>query len=206
MAFLIFNDATTRKTRVGSIDIDVTVTDNHSLKSIVTNHPVEDGSNLSDHVYNEPDSYSMQGMITNTPLRGPGLLGFGGTTDSVQTVFDALRKLRDDKIPFTVITSLRRYENMVFSDINIPRDSQTGQTLRFSATMIQIVTVSVETTTLSELGLSEGLKDSGTPTRDRGKQVTSPATTKQTENASLLYKAGKGTVNYFNINTELFGQ
>src|SRR6185436_16259045 len=59
-----------------AIVFDIVESETHTSKSTVTDHPVELGSNVSDHIRNDPDRISIKGTVTNTPL----LLGDNGST------------------------------------------------------------------------------------------------------------------------------
>ena len=54
--------------KVGSIDLDVTIREEHRFSSRVTNYPIEDGTIISDHIINEPDVIVLVGLVTDTPL------------------------------------------------------------------------------------------------------------------------------------------
>lgn len=54
-----------------SIAVDATLRQQHSAPSTVTDHPVETGSNISDHIRPEPDTLTLEGIISNTPIRWP---------------------------------------------------------------------------------------------------------------------------------------
>lgn len=53
---------------VGSISFDLLISENLTLESEVTNHPIETGANVSDHVRNLPRKGSLVGLVTNHPL------------------------------------------------------------------------------------------------------------------------------------------
>ena len=55
-------------TMIGDIAIDCTVTERHTSTATVTEHPVESGSNITDHIRPEPVQLSVNGIITNTPI------------------------------------------------------------------------------------------------------------------------------------------
>ena len=55
-----------------------------------------------------------------------------------QKAFEYLQELRDLRIPFTVVTSLKKYESMVLTNISVPQTAKDGKSLRFSATLEQI--------------------------------------------------------------------
>lgn len=50
------------------IEFDCTLTEKHESSAKATEHPVEEGANVTDHVRPELDTVSLEGVITNTPL------------------------------------------------------------------------------------------------------------------------------------------
>lgn len=59
---------------VGSIKLDLILDESHSLESVVTEHPVENGSVISDHIKQMPRKGSLVGFVTNHPLRNAPVL------------------------------------------------------------------------------------------------------------------------------------
>lgn len=55
---------------VDSIQFDLIVSEDHSIESTVTEHPVENGATVNDHVRNLPRKGSLTGLVTNYPLKG----------------------------------------------------------------------------------------------------------------------------------------
>lgn len=56
---------------VGSIKFDLEISENHSIEAQVSEHPIEDGSVVSDHVRILPRKGSIVGLVTNHPLVSP---------------------------------------------------------------------------------------------------------------------------------------
>lgn len=56
---------------IGTIWIDVSIRETHSLSAEVTEHPVEDGVNITDHVRPQPRVIQLEGMVTNHPTELP---------------------------------------------------------------------------------------------------------------------------------------
>jgi hypothetical protein len=54
-----------------SIHVDATIRESHNTSSQVTEHPVEQGANVSDHVRPELEKLTLEVFITNTPIRLP---------------------------------------------------------------------------------------------------------------------------------------
>ena len=54
------------------IAVDATIEETHVNAALVTEHAVEEDTNISDNVRPENDRYTVRAMITNTPIRQPG--------------------------------------------------------------------------------------------------------------------------------------
>jgi hypothetical protein len=54
---------------VDSITFDLVLDEQHSIESEVTSHPVEDGSQVNDHIHQLPRKGSLTGFVTNHPLK-----------------------------------------------------------------------------------------------------------------------------------------
>lgn len=56
---------------IGTIWIDVSLSETHTLTAEVSEHPVEDGSNISDNVRPAPRTVQLEGLVTNHPTELP---------------------------------------------------------------------------------------------------------------------------------------
>lgn len=50
---------------------DVSVRESHGLSADVTEHPVEEGADITDHIRAKPRTFSIEGLISNTPIEVP---------------------------------------------------------------------------------------------------------------------------------------
>ena len=57
---------------IGDIWIDVSVREGHDLSAEVTEHPVESGASVADHIRPLPPIIEIEGMVTNHPIELPG--------------------------------------------------------------------------------------------------------------------------------------
>jgi len=57
--------------QIGHVAVDASFHEIHEMSGETTDHPVEDGSNISDHVILNPRVFSMEGVVTNQPLSVP---------------------------------------------------------------------------------------------------------------------------------------
>lgn len=135
--------------------IDATITQNHTLPSEVTSHPVQEGSDVTDHVRNLPVSFDCECIVSNTPI-GPvaALRGFsqsvgglvGGEALPSDDVYVHLLGVREAREPIVVDTPLQRYSDMILTNLTVPIESKTGDAIKFTATFTQLRLVSVDRT------------------------------------------------------------
>lgn len=130
------------KSRVASVELDVTIREDHSYNSRVTTYPVEDGFVLSDHIINDPIRLVLEGIVTDTPI---GII-FGSTRSIA--AFNQLIEIYRRRELVTVITGLKQYPKMAITSLNVPRDIRTGQSLTFS---IELQEVILDTSVRSEI-------------------------------------------------------
>lgn len=172
--------------KIDTIELDAAISESHTGEVEVTEHPVEQGANVSDHARRKPETLSIEGVVSNTPIsrkqnkRAIQSQGKQFTTtaeaDTVQgqpgmaeSAYTKLLFLKDNAKLITVVTKLRTYSNMVLKHLNVPRDARTGEVLRFTAQFLEIKIVQNRTVVLPvELPAAK-------PKSNRGKQVAKPA-------------------------------
>jgi len=97
---------------------DVSLTESHERKSETTRFPVEEGSDLSDHVRNLNIIISISGVVSDTPIGEMELLREldGGAAQRPSDEARArLIALRDERRNTTIVTSAGVYENVVMT-------------------------------------------------------------------------------------------
>ena len=113
------------RSNVQGIFLDVTVSEDHHYVSRVTQFPIENGRIITDHVINEPETLSLTGIVSDSPLAI--LSSFNRSTDA----FNRLIRIHELKERITVVTGIKVYENMIMTSLNVPRNVETGQSLSF---------------------------------------------------------------------------
>jgi hypothetical protein len=142
---LIFGGKT--RATVGVVQFDASVSEVHTDEMEITDHPVEEGSDISDHIRKMPITLEMNGVITNNPIvflasaraKSPVTTDTGNTSDRVGTGYDKLRELQETGERIDVATSLRDYSNMVIQSLSISRDVSTGNILDATLTLREII-------------------------------------------------------------------
>jgi hypothetical protein len=245
---------------INGIWIDVSLRETHGISAELTQHAVEEGADITDHVRAMPTRLTLEGVVSNQPIELPGShataiagalgtsviaseLGFmvlsntyydwgtkklelvgpqnaappyignipiignvaslldafapgwkpnkkvymivpdrapvpAGQARSVSLTFDrpfnrveqvetALRNTINARAPVTIVTALRKYDNVVLSDLSIERNSGTGSGLHFGCTGQVIRTVASELATDPDPAQTRAQKP-----KDKGSQNT----------------------------------
>ena len=136
------------------------ISEKHSLKFRVSDHPLQDGSTISEHVHQEMREVNIEGMFTNHPMRKLDEVNEVkfkdeyATSDVKPTVsntalanFEKLKLLAKQRKPVRLVCSLEIYPKMVITGIDYDRDSKSGSSIRFTMTLRELKTVSLKATT-----------------------------------------------------------
>jgi hypothetical protein len=140
------------RAKIGSIELDASISESHVATVDVTEHPVEEGSNIVDHARPKPLVLTIEGLVSNTPMpfggehtetsRGVDFKSNGkGDFERAGKAFADLIALKDSAKQLTVVTALKTYEGMMIRSLTVPRDARIGQALRFTCELIQVRTV-----------------------------------------------------------------
>jgi hypothetical protein len=147
--------------QVDTVQVDACSDESHQLNNTITDHPVEEGFNVTDHSRPDPDVVTLRCFVSNTPLSAQqatravqeGSVRFdttstagvtiGNQTGRGQEAFARLKKLRDGGTLIKVITTLRTYESsategMAIQSLSISRTAKNYDGLEFSVTLKQV--------------------------------------------------------------------
>jgi hypothetical protein len=184
------------------LQLDACLSQSHKYQNKVTSYPVETGLDIADHIRQEPEQITIEGIVTNSPVSFfPLLTDFktvvNGGKDRVMTAYETLllvagRKLvkvpdlKGEKINTTIETkpklidisaNLRVFNDMVIEDLDFDFDNKTGDSLPFKATAKRIRKATTQQSTINytsgSLYGSGGTPDQ-TDTADKGQQQTKP--------------------------------
>ena len=161
----------------GNIELDAALDENHEWSAEATSNPVEVGAPVTDHVIDESDKLKIKGFVTDTPLTASQSLT---QISRSQDVFDLLYELIKLKEPMTVYTKHKVYDEMVLTNVTIPRTAGVGEAIEFSAEFINIRKVATQMVDVPD-GISQkkdakagGANGSAAkkaePTKDAGKK------------------------------------
>lgn len=163
---------------LGPQRLDVVVRERHESDLLITRNPVEFGADVSDHAIIEPKRLTLDAVAGSRP----------GTPATIQAAWQTIKRLQESRQPFTIVTALDVYRNMLVERLTVDRDKTYGRVLFFRAELREVIIVDTESdpgssggTTQSGLrsgSLQEGAaRDRGSPTTQRGNTATRPAPT-----------------------------
>jgi len=168
---------------IGAITLDATLQEVHSRTADITDHPVEGGGTIQDHITNAPKRVEMTGFVTNTPVT---ILGIGSSADRVQSAFDELERIFDSREPFTVVSGYKVYENMAFESLDMPRRREGA--IRFTARLKQLTITQSETVSIPGDTVAEDAQDVASSEVDAGRQQGRTANESEEQQGSLLFQ------------------
>ena len=149
MSVIIFSPA------IGTVKINIFIDENHESNMIITEHPVESGANIQDHAIIKPK------MLTVT-----------FAAEKAAETYESLLILQATRQPFTIITGLREYQNMLIRSFKVMRDKRTALILKGTAILQEINMVSSSSVRLAKIPGAQELKNSAndraTDTAERG--------------------------------------
>ena len=185
----------TTQTRIGELFIDGTHMETIDYSSEITNHPVEGGYSIADHIYRNPLKVKIEGSITDASVDIVGtakdfvnlfdgnLLNnvidkFRGKGSKSTAAYELLKDMHVNKAVFTVVNYLDTFDNMVIETLTFPRDNTIGNRLFFEATLKQITLATVRTVNISNN--PRGVRDVISNKLETGRQQTKVPSTLET--------------------------
>ena len=169
LANLIFS----KENKLATVELDIVVSEGVTTSSTITENPVEQGADVTDHIITNAMTFSMTGMVSDTPVK---FLGgkLGGNANDVlglerptTKAWDALLELQATKEPFTLITGLKEYDNVFIESLTTIQDKDTSQILNFTANMKEIIMVGTQEITDVQFD-EQNISDSMVATKSEG--------------------------------------
>lgn len=133
MQFIRPNTGSKLTTEAGEdLVFDLNVAEKYDHSARVTDHPVEQGVAISDHIRIEPERFSVTAMFTDSPLHETGFVGRS------RDKYDGLVRAMKRRELLTVVTNLRVIENMAITNISVPRLARTANHLYIDISMREV--------------------------------------------------------------------
>ena len=133
----------------------------HKLSFRVSDHPLQNGSTVSDHVHKELREVQIECMFSNHPMRPLAETNEVKFKDEYATTevkpsvsntalanFEKVKQLANKREPVRLVCSLEIYPKMVITNIEYERNEKSGSSIRFTMTLREIEIVSLKTVTM----------------------------------------------------------
>jgi hypothetical protein len=151
----------------GSPDIvaQVTIEEQHQDDVQITDHPVEQGANITDHAFELPATLTVRYGWSDSPsannLLGAATNSVAGTKAAVQSlvtgnqvgqsrdIYEKLLKLKKSRVPFTVYTGKRKYKDMLIRSISVVTDHDHEHSFIATVGLRQVLLATVSVSSVS---------------------------------------------------------
>lgn len=142
----VVNGAFVASGTTGVIAADAVLTERHQDVSVITEHPVEQGSVISDHIYALPARLEL--LYTWSPASK-----FNTSQDPsfLNSLYSTLLTLKANGTLFRVVTGKRTYENMSIEAIAETTDKETENVLTLTLELKEILMAVTSQTTISAM-------------------------------------------------------
>lgn len=115
---------------------DVTIEEKHKDETIITSHPVDQGSPMNDHAYNEPPDLNVK-------------IGWSGPALELSAIYQGLLTLKENFVRLIVMTGKRLYTDMLIKSISVTTDLQTENALVLEINFKKVFIVKTAETTVA---------------------------------------------------------
>lgn len=198
---------------IGQMTAQVTIRETHTDELEITDHPIEVGSVISDHAFMRPCELVVECGWSNSPtdygilsgLLAPVLgtvqslasLIAGGGVSQVKAVYDQFLAMQSQRVPFSVQTGKRIYDNMLVKSLRVVTDKTSENSLMVTAVLRQVILVSTQVVSVGAAQADQANPSSTTPTVQQGN--VSLNSTSPTYNAAAGDAASTGSATPFAV-------
>jgi len=145
---------------IDGYEIDVFVREEPAFSNEITEHQVESGSDIADHVRAKPTTLTVEGIVSDTPI-GDLADRRASSVPPSQEAYERLQDINKARQPVTVVTSLSTYTDMVIETLTPPRDRRTGKALRFTCVFKQVRVAEVDKAARIDLPIAKSKVNRG---------------------------------------------
>lgn len=185
---------------IGNVILDATLSELHRKTNRPTDHPIEEGANVTDHIQQQPEELELTGLVSDFPVYW--LAGFTAPSPLTDEVTRGLKnrakkahvelaRIMDSGELVDVVTTFRAYYDMAITSLTVPKDAGSGNEARVSISLRQIVKVETK-----EVAAPVPESSAAAPPVDTGKKTPKEAPEETEQKSSFLgsaFSAATGT-------------
>lgn len=150
----LFAIGKTDKNGVGEIEFDLMPKESHGLDFDISEHPVDNGSTITDHIRMKPRECSVTGMFTCHPIKAYSkdkvTIDDGAeemSENRALTLYKELETLCKAMNKVRLVTDIMTYPTMLIKSLKTDRDRSSGEAITFSMTLREYMGVDMQKTT-----------------------------------------------------------
>lgn len=191
------------KRGIGPFSAQVTLREVHTDELEITDQPVEQGSQITDHSFMRPAELLIECAWSNSPqnsgffaglagavtgtIEGVNAILTGNSLDQVRDVYQKMLALQRSRQRFDVFTGKRVYQDMLIKSLITETDKETENLLKLTVQLRQIIIAQVQVVTIAAPVSEQTFPQSTSPLIDKGvKQLQSGARLNLTEAINSL--------------------
>lgn len=125
---------------LGGVFVDVVISEQATASMEIPDHPIERGAKVSDHAWRVPTKLTMNCAAAANPV----------------LVYQALFEVMKLAEPFDVVTGFAIFENMLIESLAPTRECDSGQILKFEATLKEVIIVDTQVSASANGGDERG--------------------------------------------------
>jgi hypothetical protein len=185
---------------IGTYIVDAFLAEHYQFSNSVTDIPVEEGSNIADHIVEDQDVLSVEAFIGNTAFEvitkdgnAVSNLQVPDRMARVRQAYQELKKMTKEKKTLDVVLGLETFTGMVITSFTIDREAETGANLPFSMEFKKLKIVHLDTTKINASNKKTGPSGDQTGgTTDTGRAGTEKPDNSQAKEEWRMQIRGKG--------------
>jgi hypothetical protein len=137
---------------------------------VITDHPVEEGSSISDHAYKLPSEITLTYVWSDG-----GKQNAGQDPGFLRSIYSQILQLQIDKNPFEIYTGKRAYKNMLLQSLRCPTDQKTNFVLYVQMHCREVLMASTQTVSVTSDASKHLIPAKTAPVVNQGNTNLQPA-------------------------------
>jgi len=165
----------------GVLEFDLLLSESHNFQSTVTQHPIENGREVTDHIKNHLRTGSLTGLVSAYSIKLRTFTSLGDRIkspfsfmDAEQNAYDTLEKIWQARTPITIVTLMRVYKDVAITDMKTAKSAEDGRSITFSISFKELKKVSLKrlevTADVEVNDLDSNLSKQASPAENAGRQ------------------------------------
>lgn len=132
------------------LEFEATIEEGHEAEAETTDHPVEIGADITDHIRRLPQKLTLKGIVSDYPIlllapfRAEASVPGGDPGSRAKDAYDWLVDTKDQGLLLQVFTTLTSYSNMAIIGMSVVRDKDKRNILDVDLTLREIIIAETE--------------------------------------------------------------